>query len=248
MGSSNSKLILPQISEHTAKNGMPPVIRVTQKKSWKEIICFLSEPGADPLYCINLPDGLWGNMTLHDGPDPTSPPLAHAVGEGRGRVDSGITLPVLPGAEGDPTANKEILRWRVGKKETFWFAMDVGQGADRRLERFEWRRSHGDEVKSIGESSWGWKLVRLGATRAGAGSHDDSDHGDVNHTTGRASDGKEVVAVWADSKSWKTLTKVGELHLCGSGSTGELGTSWALMVVMSCMCIWQKMVQLGNAT
>ncbi|PKS08065.1 hypothetical protein jhhlp_006677 [Lomentospora prolificans] len=121
--------------------------------------------------------------------------------------------------------------------------MDVGEGAGRRLERFEWRRSHGQEVKSVGQSSWGWKLVRLGA--GGAEADDQVNYDDEGPLTrnGLTSDGKEVVAVWADSNSWKSISKVGELQFLSSGASGELGIRWSLMALMSCLCMWQKMMQ-----
>ena len=73
-----------------------------------------------------------------------------------------------------------------------------------------------------GGGSTGWKLVRLAP-----GAEDEA--------------AREVVAVWADAGlPDMSSSTVGELHLLGPGAAGEFGTRWALMVLMSCLSIWQK--------
>ncbi|KAM5354444.1 hypothetical protein ACJ41O_001093 [Fusarium nematophilum] len=247
MGHSDSKpQAPPQMSFESAQRGVPPVIRVAYKKSWSKIIAHLSEPDSDPRYCVYLPQGWYGEMLLHDGAEPECPVLARAKGEGKWRQDFAIALPMLPGA--GENSSLEILRWKAKRKEQFWFAMELGQGANKAVERFEWRRSHGSEVKSVGESKYGWKLVRLGRGAGDPGSSDDEkDHG-PDRMDGLTSDGREIVAVWADSGDWKSVSKIGEFQLRGSGATGELGTQWALMAVMSCMCIWQKSMATSTTT
>jgi hypothetical protein len=61
-------------------------------------------------------------------------------------------------------------------------------------------------------------------------------------TSGWTSDGKEVVAVWANA-GVMTLFKVGMLEFRGSGATGELGLAWSVMVAVSAMCMWQRSMQ-----
>ncbi|PKS08066.1 hypothetical protein jhhlp_006678 [Lomentospora prolificans] len=86
MGSSHSTLATPQLSAEAAKKGIPPVIRVAFKKSWKDITLYLSEPDSETSYCVTLPKGWWGSMTLHDGSNEYGPPIAHALGKGKSMV------------------------------------------------------------------------------------------------------------------------------------------------------------------
>lgn len=116
---------------------------------------------------------------------------------------------------------REDISWTT---EKYWYAMEINGG----IERFEWRHSHGDEVKKVGRSKWGWKLVRMNSDLA---------EGQV----ARTSDGKEVVAVWAPAA--KSLTKRGEFQFL-DGSSGEgLGDLWRLMAIFSLLCIVQKEMQ-----
>ncbi|KAM0435143.1 hypothetical protein ACHAPT_003233 [Fusarium lateritium] len=245
MGNSESKPgYSPQMSPEDQEKGIPPVIRATYQNTWSKLVCWtsvslnLGEPGSDSTYSVSLPKGWYGDVILHNGPDTGSMPLASGA---RDRVcrssDYSITLPPLPGSGFD--GGLEILRRPSGMKGRWWFGIQVGQGAERHIERFEWRRSHGSEVKSVGQSRWGWKLVRLGSSKEEEAYSSDEEMPDERD--GFTSDGKEVVAVWAGSSCWKSFSSVvGELRFRGSGLTGELGTPWALMVVMSCMAIWQK--------
>ncbi|KAI8714285.1 hypothetical protein NCS52_01148200 [Fusarium sp. LHS14.1] len=242
MGNSESKPgIAPQMSPEGQQKGVPPIIRASYQNTWSQLICWtsvslnLGEPDAKPTYSVSLPKGWYGDIILHNGPSTDSAPLASGS---RDRVcrtsDYSITLPPLPGSDFD--GGLEILRRPSGRKGRWWFGIKVGQGAGQQVERFEWRRSHGSEVKSVGQSRWGWKLVRLGSNKEEDYSSDEEIPDDRD---GFTSDGKEIVAVWAGSSCWK-MSGVGELQFRGSGLTGELGTAWALMVVMSCMAIWQK--------
>jgi hypothetical protein len=241
MGHSDSKLA-PQLTAKGAQKGLPPVIRITYQKGWKKLVClahislYLGEPDSEPTHSISFPKGWYGDIILHNGPHTESTPLAISTKDGSCRTDYTISLPALPGT--GFSGGEEILRHPTGRKGRWWFGITIGEGADRHLERFEWRRSRGDEVKSIGQSKWGgYKLVRLGSSKEDEFS---SDEDAADEREGFTRDGKEIVAVWATSSTFKSFTGVGELHFRGTGATGELGTLWALMTVMSCMSIWQK--------
>ncbi|KAF4953455.1 hypothetical protein FSARC_12378 [Fusarium sarcochroum] len=249
MGHSDSKLIpAPQLSPEGASKGIPPVIRITYQKSWTKLVCFarislnLGEPNAEPMYSISFPKGLYGDIILHNGPNIESPPLARSTKDGNCRTDYAISLPTLSGNG----VQEEILRRPQGMKGRWWFGIQVGNGPDQHIERFEWRRSRGAEVKSVGQSSWGgYKLVRLGNANHKEEYYSSSDEDlpeDSNRNSGEGftSDGKEIVAVWGSASCYKSFSGVGEFQFRGSGATGELGTIWALMAVMSCMSIWQK--------
>jgi hypothetical protein len=122
--------------------------------------------------------------------------------------------------------------------------MEIGDGEHRHVEKFEWRRSHGSEVKRIGgKAAWGWKLLRMGNDMGG----DDHDHDESGERVdGLSSDNKEIVAVWAESSSFKSMSKIGDFEFRGSGATGELGQLWSIMAAVSCMCIWQKTMQVAT--
>ena len=48
------------------------------------------------------------------------------------------------------------------------------------------------------------------------------------------------MAVWAKTGCWTSLHDVGEFAFHGSGASGELGQRFAVMAVMTALCIWQK--------
>ncbi|EWY99424.1 hypothetical protein FOYG_03468 [Fusarium oxysporum NRRL 32931] len=252
MGHSNSTLQSHQLSAGGIEKGIPPVIRVSYESGWRKYACFarmklfLSGPNGEPMYTLNFVKGLYGDIILHSGSSIDSPPLAASGRQSSLRDDYLVTLPSLSGNG----PQDEILRRPKGLKGRFWFAIQVGHGPDQHVERFEWRRSRGAEVKSVGQSRWGgYKLVRLGSTNTKeeySSSEEDLHDGSTNGE-GYTSDGKEVVAVWGSTNCLKSLSGVGEFQFRGSGATGELGQLWALMAVMSCMSIWQK-VQRDNAT
>ncbi|CAI4213873.1 unnamed protein product [Parascedosporium putredinis] len=176
-----------------------PALRVVLRKSWTKLTAELVAPGAaTPTYVATLPKA-GGILILHDGPNETDPPLAHARGVDEARHDHCEPRRCTAGRG---RGGKITMHHNVGMKETFSFAMEVGHGAHRRVEWFEWRRSHGDDVRSVGQASSGWKLIRLGA-------------------------GEEVVAVWADNKNWMSMSKVGELQFRGNGATGRWGSGGA---------------------
>ncbi|KAM0248450.1 hypothetical protein ACHAP5_003395 [Fusarium lateritium] len=256
MGNSDSKPYPPQLSSEGLEKGIPPVIRIAYQSSWKKYACYArvnleaGAPNAEPMYIISLSKGLYGDITLHSGTSNESPPLATSSRIKQYRDDYQITLPSFSGHG----VHEETLRRPKGLKGRFWFGCLVGDGTEQRVERFEWRRSRGAEVRSVGQSSWGgYKLVRLGSTDTKedyTSSEDDLPEGSSsssNSGEGYTSDGKEIVAVWGNASCWKTMSGVGEFQFRGSGATGELGNMWALMAVMSCMSIWQK-VQRDNAT
>lgn len=235
MGSSHSKLTTPpQMSVQTASRGFPKSFRLSYKKALSlKMVVHLSEPDSEPLFAFSSPDSFMQMALMHDGPTTDAPPLAALTQEGKMGMDFAIHLP--PMASAGFAGGKEILRYHGSlKKETFWFGMQVGEGNGRHLEKFEWRRSHGSEVKSVGQSGWGWKLVRLGGGTAGEGGED----GGFDRGDGFTKDGKEIVAVWADGKAFKSMTNIGEFQFRGSGATGELGMLWSLMGIMSYVCIY----------
>lgn len=239
MGQTESKAskITPTVSPETAQNVIPQRFVATYKKSWTKLSVYISEPDSDPLYIVDCALGPHGDMVMFNGPTTEHAPLANVKYTGKWGADFKITLPELDGRP----SHEEILRYKANfKTERYWFAMEVGNGPNRRAEKFEWRRSHSSDIASLGRSKWGWKLVRLGydAPESETPAQESQDGAD-----GLTSDGKEVVALWADSKMMKSLTTIGEFEFRASGATGEFGRLWALMAMLTRMCIWQKEVQ-----
>ncbi|KAB8207889.1 hypothetical protein BDV34DRAFT_191322 [Aspergillus parasiticus] len=113
---------------------------------------------------------------------------------------------------------------------TFSIAVD-GSGKDASYEQFEWRSSHGKEIKELAGHTSGWKLVRLSETVSEAG-------GSRSHLAmGCSSDGKEIVAVIAHNASW-SLSKGFKFAFVGSGLTGVLGERWEIMTLMTAVHLW----------
>ncbi|KAK7429324.1 hypothetical protein QQZ08_004136 [Neonectria magnoliae] len=226
------------MSAEIANRGLPQTLRFSYKKGLSlKIICYLTDTNSNLSYAVSAPDAWYGGLILYGGPSIDHTPLATVTREGKGGLDFAINLPTLEST--GIAGGKEILRY-IGtlSKEIYWFGIQVGEGSDRHIERFEWRHSRGSEVKSVGQSGFGWKLVRLGSGMAGEGNEEVADQGD-----GFTKDGKEIVAVWADSKAFKSISNIGEFQFRGSGATGELGTLWGLAAVVSCMCIWLHTMQ-----
>lgn len=98
-------------------------------------------------------------------------------------------------------------------------------------ERFEWRKSRGNEVKQLDKLNSGWKLVRIHSEADGVGGTRRA------RDAGASSDGKELVAVFAEVSGWST-SKVVKFKFLGSGATGEMGARWSLMAVMTALRVW----------
>ena len=116
------------------------------------------------------------------------------------------------------------------------------------MEKFEWRRSHGDETASLrdGKSTYGWKLIRLHSHNECNVVPSDSE------VSGHSSDGKEIVAVWTDdSLTWFRGDEkgvVGKFEFLGSGAGGGLGEQWKLFAVVSALHMRQVGLQQAQTT
>jgi hypothetical protein len=134
------------------------------------------------------------------------------------------------------------------KHETWDLVVAVVTGNQRRADKFEWRRSHGDETASLpdGRSTHSWELFRLRS-----GDSTSADVGDGDRVLEESSDVKEVVAVWAVEieTRFRLLYVEAKLEFTGSGAaTGEggLGKHWKLCAAMSALHIRQ--LNLHHAT
>ncbi|RCI15577.1 hypothetical protein L249_3421 [Ophiocordyceps polyrhachis-furcata BCC 54312] len=177
----------------------------------------LGEEKSRPSHIVSMPGGFYGKLVLYDGPTVEAAPVA-VIRSGRklGYYDDMELAASQPGAH----HRVEELRCEgKGWSMSYSFVTSVGEGG--LPEKFEWRSSRGDEVKSLGEHSYGWKLMRLGSQE------------------------EEVVAVGADAKISRSLSKVGAFGFVGRGASGELGDGWAVMAVASLIRIIQRQWQTG---
>ncbi|KAF7537374.1 hypothetical protein G7054_g3779 [Neopestalotiopsis clavispora] len=229
--------------EQSALDSIKPTTQIPQQfppsfnayYQWKFTKTFhLGESRDHPLYAVRTHSGWSGSpgIVLHSGPSDKDPPLAAAGQETQWSKHSIIVLPPLPGS--DAASSTEFMRTNVGWKHTSYpFSIEVTSGATGRLKRegFEWRQSHGGEIKQLGKCSRGWKLVRLSAEAAGPGGEREE------RAHGASSDGKEIVAVWAFYSGW-SMTKSFKFQFLGSGLTGELGERWSVMAVITALRMW----------
>lgn len=234
---------------------IPTALKASYNSSWSKLLCSSSKTihlSPSPSYPANqsqetlkvsLPGGFYGSLIL-DYASKSAALLARASPEGRRGYD--VLLPGSIVAEG--------LR-RQSRKNKWSFALPMG--IDGEVEVFEWRRSRGAEIKQLGASWRGWKLVRMGS--GGREQHhaaqyhekddeslpryssEDEKHGRADSAHGSEESGEdEIVAVWAKTGCWTSLHDVGEFAFLGSGASGELGQRFAVMAVMTALCIWQK--------
>lgn len=210
MGSSKSKV--------QAATGPPQHVDIPQtcylyyskaKLSLQFNIC---DEDSKPVCLVTVPAGWAGDMFIHGGLSKTDAPLSKAE-LARG-VHTKITI--YPTNASLQPITEEMRFHRNGWLGAQIFTISIKEGE--LPERFEWRGSKGDDVKSLGETSTGHKLVRLGK--------DD-----------------EVVAVWAPAKLSLNMYKAAKFKFLNSGATGELSDDWAKMAITTFVRMYQNEMQ-----
>ncbi|CAG8390889.1 unnamed protein product [Penicillium salamii] len=180
------------------------------------------------------------SVVLHDGPTNQHPVMATALADRWGRIRPiELTLPPRP----DGPYATEIVESLVPSSSklttpTWTFEASVGPKGTTR-EKFQWRSSHGAEIKNLAGHSCGWKLVRLAETASVGGSRKERD-------VGSTSDGLEVVAIIAHNASW-SMTKGLRFAFLGSGLTGTMGETWEILALTSALQLWYIDVQNNTA-
>lgn len=191
---------------------IPQSLKATYHSSWSKLLCFVpitvkfhtmnQSPGSSQSLELRLPKAYYGDLILKSVGD-SEHHLARASQEGR----HGYSISLRGNAV------VQDLRVTGTRRQCWWFALPAG--AHGQIERFDWWRSHGSEVRELGASRWGWKLVRLGSSHETAsrkssfesdsaassyGSREETiEYGSSAHGRSFASDGNEVVATWATS-------------------------------------------------
>ncbi|KAI1273284.1 hypothetical protein F5Y07DRAFT_260409 [Xylaria sp. FL0933] len=212
----------------------PPTLNAYLKVGFTKTF-HLGESKDTPLLAARMHSGFTKNpeLVLYDGPSDKDAVLATATHESVFKSGSIITVPAREGVAHDSESQKVIMSSpKLLKHKTYAFTADVGVGKDTRHEQFEWRSSHGSEVRELDGYRWGWKLVRL-SSPAGDGSGGERS----TRAPGSTSDGLEVVAAWAHNNSM-SITKAFKFQLMGSALTGMLGDRGATLALISALRIW----------
>ncbi|KAK8086910.1 hypothetical protein PG994_001884, partial [Apiospora phragmitis] len=217
-----------------------------KSRSGRSLVYTLGEHESEPLYTLTIHSGISGNpsLVLHNGPDPGRPPSPRRQGARPGDFRQQAHGQGLAHHPARPAQLRPPHR-RGAPRDPPLGAITAGGGDDGTgndneddkaanqwtRERFEWRHSRGNEVKQLDRLNSGWKLVRIHSEADGVGGTRRA------RDAGASSDGKELVAVFAEVSGWST-SKVVKFKFLGSGATGEMGPRWSLMAVMTALRIW----------
>ncbi|WYZ42180.1 hypothetical protein EsH8_V_001075 [Colletotrichum jinshuiense] len=211
----------------------PPTFNCYGQWKWKQLYT-LGPSSDDKMFTVSFDTKLFSKkqtLFLHSGSSEKAPIIATASRKAVGWHDRAtITLHRENGAEKEIAFEKpEITSWTKSEVRCFHFEVRKGE-----VEEFQWRNSHGDEIKELAGHSYGWKLVRIGRPRPGGQSF------------GYTSDGHEVVAVLAHSMSW-SMTKSFNFGFVGAGQTGIWGEEWETTAVISGFWLWYMQISKTGA-
>ncbi|OGM47403.1 hypothetical protein ABOM_002634 [Aspergillus bombycis] len=171
-------------------------------------------------------------MILRDGPTDKDPPLASLQSDPYLR-EKPVSVTFASQGELQENSIVEPLEGvKPYKRMSPTFSIAVGgNGKDASCEQFQWRSSHGKEIKELAGHTSGWKLVRLSETVGETGGSRSQ------RAMGCSSDGKEIVAVIAHNASL-SLSKGFKFAFVGSGLTGVLGEKWEIMTLITAVYLW----------
>ncbi|KAJ5657399.1 uncharacterized protein N7484_001048 [Penicillium longicatenatum] len=177
--------------------------------------------------------------TFHLGPSAEEKFICVRVDKwGRTRPAT-ITLPARPGSPHVGPIEEQLMPSSKGSfSASSTWAFEVGAtGKESTRGRFEWRSSHGKEIKDLATGlSHGWKLVWVSGPGASAGGSR------KDRVAGLTSDGLEVVAIIAHNASF-SMTKGFRFAFMGAGLTGILGKAWEIATLSSALMLWYSDVQ-----
>jgi hypothetical protein len=186
-----------------------------------------------PLFAVSRHRGFSGkpDVMLHAGPSDKDPHLATAkMPRFRRKMTLELASPLKSAA-----VQKIDLQYDLGFPHgSYTFTMPVGLHGHN--ETFEWRHSHGADVRDLGGDLSGWVLLRQ-ETGSPAGAR--AEDGIQRTPEGSTKDGKEVVFVWSDVEF--SHHKAATFRFLGTGATGVFGEQWALAVMVSALAIFEKL-------
>lgn len=209
---------------------------------WKLTTTFHLGPTAEEkLFAVSTGASLFKNkpsIVLYNGPTNKDPILATSRSDKWGRVRPiDITLCPRPGSSRSTESVEQMIPSSTSHTSTaYTFEINTDDKGTER-ERFEWRSSHGNEIKQLPTGhSYGWKLVRLSGPINGAGGNR------KERDMGISSDGLEIVALLAHNASM-SMTKGFRFVFMGTGLTGTLGEDWEVMTVVTALQFWYLDIQ-----
>lgn len=209
---------LPEVSAITLTLPMPTMAD-TRIRGWFKKKVLITTPESSHQWLVVMPRGYYGPLIFHDGPNVEDQVMAvvHHVNWRRTRFE--ISVPSLT----------QSLHLDRGFFRSDVYKFDTVVGFDEELERFEWRRSNGKEIRDLEFATKGWKLVRV-ATIA----DDTKRKARKDREMGFASDGAQVVAVWS---SKRIFSKKGHFELLLSGEKlGPIFHKMALATALTLEC------------
>ena len=208
--------------------------------TWKLTSTFYMGPSNEErLFAVTTHSNVFSSkpsVVLYNGPTDKHPTLATFKADKWGRTRPGTIS--LPGSSGTSYAHdiEELMTPSSSSHHTssVWsFEAPIG-GKTGTRQRFEWRSTHGTEIKQLATGhSYGWKLVRI----AGPASNSSAGGRRKERDLGYTSDGLEIVAILAHNASW-SMTKGFRFAFMGTGLTGTLGEIWEIMTLISALQLW----------
>ncbi|KAF6814000.1 hypothetical protein CMUS01_12727 [Colletotrichum musicola] len=215
-----------QLAAATAR--YPPTLNLYYQWKLKQVY-YLGPSSEKKLHAVSLDSKLFSRkqtLLFHDGPTDKAPVLATATRSVSGWSDKAtITIRRSDGSDAEILVHRPADSGFM-KSATRNFTISTPKGA---VEEFQWRTTHGNEIKELAGRSYGWKLIRLSGGQAAP----QQKKPDLGFT----SDGKEVVAVLAQNMSW-SMTKGYRFAFMGSGLTGVFGEDWETAAVFSGFLLW----------
>ncbi|KAJ6779995.1 hypothetical protein PWT90_06879 [Aphanocladium album] len=159
-----------------------------------------------PSYAVTTHKSVKLQISLHSGPEHTSPLLARGGLGGAMQSTFLIALPCyVPGANGPVNKIEKMVHGKEIRTDTATFQVPVYNHGIESVEGFEWR----SPTLQFGASQ---QQIEYKLTRTGNG---------------------EVVGTYLADPTAITTGRFGTFQFAGSGATGQLGPYWTLMTVMT---------------
>ncbi|KAL0936160.1 uncharacterized protein CTRU02_208375 [Colletotrichum truncatum] len=222
-----------------ATSRFPPTFNCYGQWKWKQTY-HLGPSSEEKQFTITFDSKLFTrkqSLFLHHGDSDKAPIIATASRSGSGWVDRAtVTLHGQRGNDQDVEFTRpEGAGFRQSEVRAFHCRVNKDY-----VEEFQWRTSHGNEIKELAGHSSGWKLVRMSRPSPVGGRS-------KNPEMGFSSDGQEVVAVVAHNMSW-SMTKGYKFAFMGSGLTGTLGEDFETLAAITGFWLWWQQVTKTGTT
>ncbi|TQN71644.1 hypothetical protein CSHISOI_03887 [Colletotrichum shisoi] len=218
----------------------PPTFSCYGQWKWKQLYT-LGPSSDEKLFAVSFDTKLFSkkqSLFLHGGSSDKAPIIATTSRKAHGWHDRATITLHIDNGDGQEIQLERPENAGWTKSEVRAFRIEVRKGV---VEEFQWRTSHGDEIKELAGHSYGWKLVHMGQPQHGGGG------GGGEQSFGYTSDGHEVVAVLAHNMSW-SMTKGYNFGFLGTGLTGIWGAEWETAAVISGFWLWHLALTKAGAS